>query len=114
MICDGCNVRGGWEHRCHGAPCPCEECREADRLFGHPTALEDTLAAVRGVSLRDAVAEAMARAMNANPTVWDREPDGTWRYRSGLSESVREAHRHAATDVLAVVDERRSSHGPNA
>lgn len=34
MICDGCNVREPWEHRCHGKPCPCEECREADRLFG--------------------------------------------------------------------------------
>lgn len=33
-LCDGCDVRGNWEHRCHGEPCPCEECREADRLFG--------------------------------------------------------------------------------
>jgi hypothetical protein len=35
-LCDGCNVREPFEHRCHGAPCPCEECREADRLFGGP------------------------------------------------------------------------------
>lgn len=31
--CVGCNVREPWEHRCEGAPCVCEECREADRLF---------------------------------------------------------------------------------
>lgn len=29
-ICDGCNVREPWEHRCHGEPCQCEEC--ADEL----------------------------------------------------------------------------------
>lgn len=33
-LCDGCNVREPFEHRCHGLPCPCQECREADRLFG--------------------------------------------------------------------------------
>jgi hypothetical protein len=37
-LCDGCNVRGAWEHRCHGEqatvrgertdrPCTCAECR---------------------------------------------------------------------------------------
>jgi hypothetical protein len=25
-ICGGCAVTGLWEHRCHGAPCPCQEC----------------------------------------------------------------------------------------
>ncbi len=34
MICAGCAVRGGWEHRCHGEwVCDCPDCREADRLF---------------------------------------------------------------------------------
>jgi len=44
IICDGCNVREPFEHRCHGErsvvlgqhtnkPCECPECREADRLF---------------------------------------------------------------------------------
>lgn len=38
-ICDGCNVRKPWEHRCHGPrafvngervglPCECQQCRE--------------------------------------------------------------------------------------
>jgi len=38
VICDGCNVRDGWEHRCHkenafvggeetGQPCECKVCR---------------------------------------------------------------------------------------
>lgn len=26
MICGGCNVRGVWEHRCHGRSCKCTEC----------------------------------------------------------------------------------------
>lgn len=46
VICDGCNVRPPWEHRCHGdeavtvggdripLPCGCVECAEARRLFG--------------------------------------------------------------------------------
>lgn len=34
--CDGCNVRQPWEHRCHGEPCPCEECAEERRLFPRP------------------------------------------------------------------------------
>lgn len=46
IICDGCNVRGNWEHRCHGIeavtvggervplPCHCAPCAEARRLFG--------------------------------------------------------------------------------
>jgi hypothetical protein len=33
-LCDGCSVREPFEHRCAGAPCPCEGCREADRLCG--------------------------------------------------------------------------------
>jgi hypothetical protein len=33
-ICDGCNVRTPWEHRCFGVRyCDCPECREVDRLF---------------------------------------------------------------------------------
>lgn len=32
-LCDGCNVREPFEHRCHNALCLCTECREADRLF---------------------------------------------------------------------------------
>lgn len=32
-ICDGCNVRPPWEHRCHGQPCPCNDCREADETM---------------------------------------------------------------------------------
>lgn len=38
LICDGCNVRPPWEHRCHegnawvrgektGRPCQCDECK---------------------------------------------------------------------------------------
>lgn len=34
--CDGCNVRESWEHRCHGEPCACEECREERRIFETP------------------------------------------------------------------------------
>lgn len=35
MLCDGCNVREPWAHRCFGAKsgCTCGECREADKLF---------------------------------------------------------------------------------
>lgn len=33
-LCQGCDVREPYEHRCHGAPCVCPECREADTLFG--------------------------------------------------------------------------------
>jgi hypothetical protein len=39
IICDGCNVHGVWEHRCHGdrarvrdeptgKPCECRECHD--------------------------------------------------------------------------------------
>lgn len=37
-LCDGCNVREPWEHRCHGEPCTCPECREERRLFGSAAA----------------------------------------------------------------------------
>lgn len=33
MICAGCDVREPWEHRCHGWPCACEECRAAACLM---------------------------------------------------------------------------------
>lgn len=44
FLCDGCNVRPNHEHRCFRGDatwaderqvCTCEECREADRLFGN-------------------------------------------------------------------------------
>jgi hypothetical protein len=48
-LCDGCNVRPPWEHRCHGSsatvrgestgrPCSCDECNsgEACPLCGNP------------------------------------------------------------------------------
>jgi DNA (cytosine-5)-methyltransferase 1 len=41
-LCDGCNVRGAWEHRCHGEPCSCPDCREERRLFGEVTTLLST------------------------------------------------------------------------
>lgn len=24
ILCDGCNVRENWEHRCHGENCDCD------------------------------------------------------------------------------------------
>ena len=44
IICDGCNVKDGWEHRCHGdramvlgvqtlRPCECKECRELEAVY---------------------------------------------------------------------------------
>lgn len=44
IICDGCNVRGSWEHRCHGShsmimgvqtnkPCECEKCEEMREII---------------------------------------------------------------------------------
>lgn len=43
IICDGCKVEPGWEHRCHGnssvvggeqtnKPCQCGFCREVENL----------------------------------------------------------------------------------
>ncbi len=44
IICDGCNVRDGWEHRCHGetrimvrgelynGPCECVPCGELRKM----------------------------------------------------------------------------------
>jgi hypothetical protein len=46
-VCDGCNVRQPWEHRCHGldaseivvngervrGSCECPDCREAEAEF---------------------------------------------------------------------------------
>ena len=43
VICDGCNVRGNWEHRCHGArsvvqgeqtnkQCQCPDCFVVNEL----------------------------------------------------------------------------------
>lgn len=34
MLCVGCGVREPFEHRCVDPSCTCEDCREADRLFG--------------------------------------------------------------------------------
>lgn len=28
-VCDGCQVRHPWEHRCSGNGCSCKDCREA-------------------------------------------------------------------------------------
>lgn len=36
MICDGCNVRPPWEHRCSGAGCECPDCREVERYAALP------------------------------------------------------------------------------
>lgn len=33
-LCDGCDVREPFEHRCHGESCSCLECAEERRLFG--------------------------------------------------------------------------------
>lgn len=33
MLCDGCNVREPWEHKCFGPQCSCEECKEERELF---------------------------------------------------------------------------------
>lgn len=42
-LCDGCNVRAPWEHRCHGATvCDCPECREIEAMT--PEQIEAALA----------------------------------------------------------------------
>ena len=36
-LCDGCNVRQPWEHRCHGADCNCDSpiCMEKQGRLTH-------------------------------------------------------------------------------
>jgi hypothetical protein len=68
-LCDGCNVREPYEHRCHGVPCPCEECREADRLFGHPAPTPD---------LRERVGKAALDAYEAIPYDNDLADEQVW------------------------------------
>lgn len=36
-LCDGCNVRGNWEHRCHGVNCDCNNpvCMERHGKITH-------------------------------------------------------------------------------
>jgi len=36
-LCDGCNVRGNWEHRCHGKDCDCDNpiCMERQGKITH-------------------------------------------------------------------------------
>lgn len=37
QLCDGCNVRQPWEHRCHGADCNCDSpiCMEKQGRLTH-------------------------------------------------------------------------------
>jgi hypothetical protein len=36
-LCAGCNVRGNWEHRCHGKGCDCDNpvCMERQGKISH-------------------------------------------------------------------------------
>lgn len=34
VICDGCNVRGGWEHRCHAPRCSARMTVYGEPRFG--------------------------------------------------------------------------------
>ena len=40
--CDGCNVRGVWEHRCHGKNCDCDNpvCMEKQGKITHEQLME--------------------------------------------------------------------------
>lgn len=59
----------------------------------------------------DRVAEAIARALNCNPSVWDRLADGTWRSKRGLAESIRADHRRAAVAALGASNPPESTGG---
>lgn len=41
-LCDGCNVRGNWEHRCHGENCQCDNpvCMERQGKITHEQLME--------------------------------------------------------------------------
>ncbi len=41
-ICDGCNVREPWEHRCHGNNCTCDNpvCMERQGRIEHDELME--------------------------------------------------------------------------
>lgn len=40
--CDGCNVRGVWEHRCHGKKCNCDNpvCMEQQGIISYKQLME--------------------------------------------------------------------------
>lgn len=41
-LCDGCNVQGNWEHRCHGKGCDCDSpvCMEKQGKITHKELME--------------------------------------------------------------------------
>ncbi len=41
-LCPGCNVRGSWEHRCHGSGCDCDNlcCQNAQGKITHEEMME--------------------------------------------------------------------------
>ncbi len=41
QICDGCNVKEPWEHRCHGSKCNCDGliCKQKQGRMTHSEAL---------------------------------------------------------------------------
>lgn len=41
-LCDGCNVREPWEHRCHGEKCTCDNpvCKEHQGRITHEELME--------------------------------------------------------------------------
>lgn len=42
FLCDGCNVREPWEHRCHGGNCTCDNpvCMERQGRITHDVLME--------------------------------------------------------------------------
>lgn len=54
-LCDGCNVRGNWEHRCHGENCDCDNpvCMERQGKITHEELMQIVNAAeIKSVSSR--------------------------------------------------------------
>ena len=69
IICDGCNVRKLWEHRCHGTnanvrgkatgkPCECQECKLGETFTkGKLTVEQFKLACISDTEINDAKVE---------------------------------------------------------
>lgn len=72
-ICDGCNVRPPWEHRCHGGNCSCSECQPAESTIRqHQIRQLKSREAQLQAELND-VRERMAMLEDANYTRFPKE-----------------------------------------
>ena len=57
-ICDGCNVREPWEHKCSGGDCVCVECNYRKLIAARDATIAEQAREIEALKKRDAAPNA--------------------------------------------------------